>query len=685
MNRKQRRMAAKLGERTVSPGASLGGLVTELLSQGVQHHQAGRLGEAEECYRKILAADENHFDGLHLLGVLAQQVGRSDLAEPLIGKAIALHDRTLPYDGSHSSDLTALPRDNRRIAQRDLAHAHSNFSIVMMAQGRPVDALKAIQRSLILEETENTKLLFVNCLAVLNAVPADIDVRANLVRALSEPWGRPIELARFAANLVKRDDTIGGCIQRFIDFDPGLHLQQEIISMAELAQISADPLLRSLLEATVVFDVELERYLTAARDAMLTMASGSGEPCKCEKDILRFFCALSRQCFINEYIFACSNHEQELVERLRRLLANALATGESIPELLLVSVAAYTPLASLSAANLLVRRRWSRPVAQLVATHVEEVEQERQLRASLTQLTAIDGEVSRAVRLQYEENPYPRWVKASPVGQPTTIAAHLQAELPHLDVDYAPKAEAPEILIAGCGTGQHSIETARRFKAARVLAIDLSLASLCYAKRKTLELGVKNIEYALADILKLGTIGREFDVIEASGVLHHLAQPAAGWRELLTLLRPGGLMRLGLYSAVARKDISAARAFIAQRGYGTSVEEIRRARQELVSLGGNAPYAKLTDWGDFFSVSACRDLLFHVQEHQMSLLEVDAFLRQNALQFLGFVLPNALREKFRDRFPNDKEMTNLAFWHVFETENPATFTGMYQFWIRKAP
>jgi 2-polyprenyl-3-methyl-5-hydroxy-6-metoxy-1,4-benzoquinol methylase len=682
MNRKQRRMAAKLGERTVSPGASLGGLVgiTELLRQGVQHHQAGRLGEAEECYRKILAADENHFDGLHLLGVLAQQVGRSDLAEPLIGKAIALHDRTPSYDRSYSSDLTAQPRDNRRIAQRDLAHAHSNFSIVMMAQGRPVEALKAIQRSLILEETENTKLLFVNCLAALNAVPANIDVRANLARALSEPWGRPIELARFAASLVKRDDTMGPCIQRFINSGP----EQFPISMTELAQISADPLLRSLLEATVVFDIELERYLTAARNVMLTMASGSGEPCQCEKDVLRFFCTLSRQCFINEYIFACSNQEQELVERLRRLLANALATGEFIPELLLVSVAAYTPLASLSAANLLVRRRWSRPVAQLVATHVEELDQERQLRDSLTHLTAIDGEVSRAVRHQYEENPYPRWVKASPVGQPTTIAAHLQAELPHLDVGYAPKAEAPEILIAGCGTGQQSIETARRFKAARVLAVDLSLASLCYAKRKTLEIGVKNIDYALADILQLGTIGREFDVIEASGVLHHLADPAAGWRELLTLLRPGGLMRLGLYSAVARKDISAARAFIAQRGYGTSAEEIRRARQELVSLGGNAPYATLTDWGDFFSVSMCRDLLFHVQEHQMSLPEVDAFLRQNSLQFLGFVLPNAVREKFRDRFPNDKEMTNLAFWHVFETENPATFTAMYQFWIRKA-
>ena len=78
-----------------------------------------------------------------------------------------------------------------------------------------------------------------------------------------------------------------------------------------------------------------------------------------------------------------------------------------------------------------------------------------------------------------------------------------------------------EILIAGCDTGQHSIETGRQFPGSRVLGIDLSLNSLCYAKRKTHELGLKNVEYAQADILKLQSIDRSFDVIEAGGVLHH--------------------------------------------------------------------------------------------------------------------------------------------------------------------
>ena len=332
---------------------------------------------------------------------------------------------------------------------------------------------------------------------------------------------------------------------------------------------------------------------------------------------------------------------------------------------------------------MLLQRRWSNSVAQLLTLQVREVEQERQLRASVPSLTAISQGNSLAVRQQYEENPYPRWIKASPVGPPTTLAARLRELFPLIDSRALPTAEPTEILIAGCGTGQHSIETARQFSGARVLAVDLSLTSFSYAARKTRELGLKNIEYAQADILHLGTVGRTFDVIEASGVLHHLAEPMVGWRVLLSILRPGGFMRLGLYSKAARRDLAPARSFIAQRGYGSTPEDIRLCRQELTKIGQNSSLARIAEWGDFFSTSTCRDLLFHVQEHQLTLPEISAFLQQNHLQFLGFILSLATQQNFRRRFSDDVTMTNLANWHIFEIENPATFIDMYEFWIRK--
>ena len=70
--------------------------------------------------------------------------------------------------------------------------------------------------------------------------------------------------------------------------------------------------------------------------------------------------------------------------------------------------------------------------------------------------------------------------------------------------------------------------------------------------------------------MRLGALGRTFDLIESNGVLHHMADPWAGWRVLLSLLRPGGFMRIGLYSEIARWGVVAARALIAQQGYGAT-------------------------------------------------------------------------------------------------------------------
>ena len=210
------------------------------------------------------------------------------------------------------------------------------------------------------------------------------------------------------------------------------------------------------------------------------------------------------------------------------------------------------------------------------------------------------------------------------------------------------------------------------------------MSSLSYAARKTRQLGLTSIEYAQADLLKLGTLSRSFDVIEAGGVLHHLEDPWAGWQVLLSVLRPGGFMRLGLYSSVAREDIVRIRKLIAEQGYGTTAGEIRSFRRWLVTSGRDGDFKLELKSSDFFSTSSCRDALFHIQERRLTLTDIESFLQKNDLTFLGFELDADVHKAYRSRFPNDPAGLNLAQWHIFETDNPSTFAGMYQFWIQKA-
>src|SRR5262249_8529178 len=331
----------------------------------------------------------------------------------------------------------------------------------------------------------------------------------------------------------------------------------------------------------------------------------------------------------------------------------------------------------------LLARSWPTAVAALLAQQGEEPAEERRLRETMPWLTPIEDHVSLEVRSQYEENPYPHWVRLPLVAQPVSLNDHGAGMFPLAPLETLANTGTTEILIAGCGTGLQPLDTASRLADARFLAVDLSLSSLAYAKRKTRELGFTNIEFAQADILKLGALGRVFDAIEATGVLHHLGDPWAGWETLLRLLAPGGVMRLGFYSEIARRDLAAARRFIAAQGYGSTADDIRRCRQELMSDAADKSLRAVKDFWDFFSISECRDLLFHVPEHRLSLPAIKSFLADHTLQFLGFETDEPTVRRYMSRFPHDRAGIDLDCWHLYETENPRTFLGMYQFWVQK--
>ena len=142
-------------------------------------------------------------------------------------------------------------------------------------------------------------------------------------------------------------------------------------------------------------------------------------------------------------------------------------------------------------------------------------------------------------------------------------------------------------------------------------------------------------------------------------------------------------MQLGFYSQVARRHIVKAREFIAARGYASTPDDIRRFRRDLAAPGAGVELQWLSEAPDFYSTSECRDLLFHVQEHRLTLDQIESFLAESGLRFIGFELDPRVADQYRRRFTDDLAGINLRNWARFEADNPDTFRGMYQFWIQK--
>ena len=660
-----------------------------LTNSGIALAAVGRQQEAVARHRRAVALDPNLLEARMNLGAALQGPHQLDDALAQYQAVIAL--RPDHADAHNAVGIALLTKNDLPGALRHAERAlqlqpgnvafHENFARALLAAGETVAAMHVLRHALSIAPSDDTKRLVVWALSGIENVPLTPELRELVLQALQAPWGRVDDFAHVAAALAKLNPAIAAAVERAAAAWPR-RLEAEELLAGEPAAIAQDELLLTLLQSCPVPSYDLERFLTSLRAVVLARAESSAAAAE-QAHMLEIAGALAQQCFTNEYIYDETAAESERIERLQQRVTGQLTFGGALPPLCILALAAYRPLHRVPGSEQLLQRQWPEPVHRVLLQQVEEPRQEAGAVKSLPALTLIDDDVSQAVQQQYEENPYPRWIKAAPAPPPIKFAEFLRSYFPLSPLVGVSDKNTVDILIAGCGTGQHPIETARQFTGTRVLAIDLSRASLAYAQRKSRELGLGGINYAQADILNLGALDRRFDLVESFGTLHHMADPWRAWRVLVSLLRPGGVMNIGLYSELARADVVRARAFIAEQGYGSNVEEIRRFRRDLFMLEPSHPLREIISRRDLFSTSNCRDLLFHVQEHRMTLPPIKAFLEENDLQFLGFVLDSRIKRLYAARFPDDPAMVNLDNWHVFETENPKTFFGLYQLWLQK--
>lgn len=599
--------------------------VEELFDRAIDNHKKNNLKVAKKLYETILEIDSNYSLAHNNLGLIFKELGQHQ-------KAISCHEKSIQLEP-------------------DYAGSHFDLGIVFQELGEDLKALSCYEKAI---QLEPTNINIINGLSELFRVIQLYNVtKTNSARL------KKLFLLLFKRNDIEHNDI-------FFNAKKVLFVGKKDL----IQNLAKEELLLLMLQKSLIADEVLEKLLTKLRGQILFSDF-------VHADVFDFIVSLAQQCFLNEYVYIQSEKEINEVTKLK----NRIENSKKINELEIAILGCYTPLYTLKniRPKLLKYRSKNILFNDLITVQLREPLQEVKLVNSIKSFGKITNDISKKVRKQYEEHPYPRWRHTyNFFATSTNFLSQLNNDITPNKVKYSNKFDNPNILIAGCGTGKDTT-VAERYINANILAVDLSLPSLAYAKRKTEESALQrhdstctlNVEFLHADILQLKNLNRKFDVIESIGVLHHMKDPIKGLKVLVDILEPHGFMKLGLHSESGWQRVVKARELINKKKFKNTIEDIRNCREIIFNEKNDPLLQKITTTPDFYSTSMVRDLLFHVQTHLFTIPEISKILKDLNLEFLGFVHP-LLKSKF-----------SLNQWNKFEINNPDTFFNMYQFWVRK--
>ena len=651
---------------------------SEKLDELIVLYNLGQLAAVRAKCLEWVAKDPDAFLVWNILGATTSEMGNYEEARQALERALVIRPdfpEALNNLGNvlrSSKDLSSAIEVFERALEHNPQYADAAFNLGNTRQqaGDLQGAIQAYATSYLLQP-DDIKTLY-NLSLILKQItftePNNL-FQHIIVSILSvETICSPPEIFKAAISLLNFENSLN-----LLRESPEQPRSAATLSK-ELKQLSELPLFLKLLELTPIADANIEKGLSKIRrDILLTLAE-----IKTTNAISLFQSALASQCYLNEYIYSQSDEEAVALKSLEDKVKRTLADGgqPKIKEILC--------LASFKALN---KYEWCPSLAttpdirNTLLQQVSNPNSENQLRQNIDSLSVPKDQVSQSVRQQYESNPYPRWTNLQLPFYAQDLAGFIQQTGITVRDNQVLANTAPKVLVAGCGTGQHSIKTASKFKDSKVLAIDLSLSSLAHAKRKTQEFGIENVNYAQADILDLDRIDDRFDIVECAGVLHHLDEPLVGWRKLTEKLKPGGLMMIGLYSQIARKPVSELREEILDNSLDSNERDIRLFREKVIS-SHETHHQWLRGKHEFYNLSSLKDLCFHVKEAQFSLQHIKSMLENLGLDFCGFDLP---REKIAAAMDSGliKDICDLDGWHKYEEINQSFFEEMYQFWCQK--
>ncbi len=674
------------------------------------HLHCGRFKEAEEFTLKVIELLPNSDLAYTNLGLIQKKLGKYYQAELSTRQAVNLNPLLLDA----RVNLGALLKDQGKLIEAEKVtlkalemdknneNSYFNLSLIYKEMQKPSESINILQKSLeLFPNSLKFKLQLAYAYFQFNELNKSFYLSREILLDNPDHQGiaslllnilKDIDLNTLTLNetkdvvlcLLDRKDIDHRILSKYLAFIQDKFNLENIYESSELAlhnphfkNIINDDLVLKSLGLLTFNNLKWELALTRIRhDISKSFLSGT---IQYSEELKRFLLAFSKNCFLSEYILTLHKDDYFMTDKLKEYIKNKPFNSFSIALL-----ACYIPLKQIlgNLTSIKIQLESDKDFHELSRIHFDDLIIEDCLASEIVKYGKMDNYITKAVKEQYEESPYPRWIYTNFYKEDNRLEFYkiINSDIFPNQINISGENNI-NVLIAGCGTGKQVIQ-ASRYKNSSITAIDISKNSLAYAKRKANEYGMKNVRFINMDILDIHCLDKSFDIIECSGVLHHMADPEYGLKCLISKLKPHGYIQLALYSELARAQIVKAKEIIRDINLSPTRKDMREFRQRILS-GEYLNFQSITLLSDFYSSSMFRDLLFNKQELRFTIPRLSSLLENQSLNFLGFKNLNAMHESYKISFPDDRLLLNLGNWEVFEKNNPSTFIEMYQFWVTR--
>ena len=392
---------------------------------GITLNGQGNFKNAVASYNRAISIRPNYAEAYYNLGVTFQEQGNFKEAVASYQKAISL--------------------------KPDFAEAHNNLGVTFQEQGSFEEAVASYQKAIFLKS--DYAEAYINLAEVMNGVSVNPDaiiflqLKDTLTALLLRDDIGHQNLVIAALSILLTPDvriSIDACISTSVECNGS-----NLFADKNINELITNPMLLLLLKKTIIHNSIVELFLTKIRKSLLFYLILNPDANKNSAGIEKIVYGLSCQ------------WELDQIDQLHNTIKKKIADNSHDIDLYVALLGCYMPLYSVDYVV-----QWIRQVnydslkefSQLISIQVKEPCQEQKILHQIKRLTPITDDISQKVMLQYRENPYPRWINISP-RKPKSFASQFRTQIFPNTQTATPNLSAPDILVAGCGTGKQPIAT----------------------------------------------------------------------------------------------------------------------------------------------------------------------------------------------------------------------------------